>query len=696
MKIFLPLFHLSFLILSFNCWSQPTDSLLNALNSSNDDLEKVRTLLQLTQQCTYYSYTEQFEYAEKAKTIFENANIDNDTLKAKILYNLGHGYEGVEQNEEAIKSLEEAAMIADQLGLNRLRIRIANIQGIIYDKIGRIDQAISHFQKGLEIAEATNSRREISMVTNNIAEIYMKVKEFRKAEELIRKNLVIAKDTKDDHGVAIAYSNLGDLSQEENQLDSAIGYYKSSLFIVDSMDLNFGQTVNHFHLGQVYSKKGFQELALSHNETAYEIAQESGFKQKIAQTALSIAQIKFTLKDYPASIQKAKEALFHARSLDSKEEAFEIHQTLSKNYEALGDYQTALQQHQQFEAIRDSFIDEQKLAVFAELEYRFDSKKKEAENEFLRSEQLKKETIIRQRTALAWAIGIGLILLGLVAWMLYLKNRQKQAHNQQLEGQVAERTQYLKTSNEQLITANKELEQFAYVTSHDLKEPLRNISGFSSLISRNIHQKKYDEIEEYLQFINNNTRQMSGLIDDILTYSKIGKMGSSTKSISLGEFVKQVKIDLHSLMAEKEGRIVYQQPALYENVKDIRIPEQASLIFKNLIENGIKYNNNQNPTVRIGYALDKSDQVFTIEDNGIGIEKKYREHIFKMFKRLHHRGEYEGSGIGLSICKKLVESLKGSIRIIQSDANGSVFEVRIPLTKESEKEPAGEIVQGVS
>ena len=664
---------------SFFCWGQPTDSLLYALNSSKDDTEKIKTLIELTHQCVYYDYDEQFEYAYQAKTLLETSGIKNDTLEAKVLYAVGSGYEGLEQNEEALKNLEKAAGIAERLGLKRLKLRLANLQGLIYDKTGRFDLAIEHFQKGLELAEALDSRHGASTLTNNIALIYMRVKEFRKAEELLSENLETNQALSDKHGEAIAWSNLGDLNQEEGHLDKAIDFYKRSLAIVDSMGLNFGRTVNHLHLAEVYSKKGFQELALSHSELAYEIAQNGGFKQKIAKTALSIAKVKLAQKDYSTSINRAKEALSLTETLDSKEDVFEIHHTLSKNYEALGNFKAALKHHQKFEAIRDSFFDEQKVAVFAELEYRFGNKKKEAENKFLKAEQLKNETIIQQRTALIWAIGIGLILLGLIVRTLYLQNRQKQANNQQLEEQVAERTQYLKTSNEQLTAANKELEQFAYITSHDLKEPLRNISGFSSLISRNIRLKKYDELEEYLQFINKNTRQMSNLIDDILTYSKIGNTDFSMESISLSEVVNRVKTDLHPLIAEQKGRIIYHHPELYENAKHIRIPEPAVLIFKNLIENGLKYNKDESPTVRIGYRLDGDCQIFSIRDNGIGIEKKYHNRVFKMFKRLHHRGEYEGSGIGLAICKKLVESLNGNMRIVQSDERGSVFEVSIPL-----------------
>lgn len=659
--------------------ASPIDSLLQVLYNTSEPASKVNILIELAHESVYDNHDKQLEYAMRAYELFNQSNIENDSLHAEVLFTLGDAHEINEQEEVALQLFNQSQIIAKRLSIKQLLYSIFNSKGLLYGKLGTFDLAIENYQKSLSMAEASGDTEGVSIASNNIALIYTDLKEFDKAKKLLKKSYDLSQVVGDTHGQAIALANTADIYFQQKDWDAAADNYQQALNIVDSMDIAYGIAHANLHLGLTYQKKGILEIAKKHCQKAYDISKKQGFQSKIGAAALGLAQIKLAEGDYQNSIAKAAEALEFAHQFKSKSQLSKVFKCLSENYEAMGDFEKALTYRQQYEIQRDSFFDEEKIAKFATLEYQFNTQKKEAENTLLKARMIKNKATLQQQTMITWGIGILVVLLTGLIWGLLHQNKLKQRYNQKLEQQVAERTQHLQQSNEKLSRANQELEQFAYITSHDLKEPLRNISGFSSLVKRNINQKKYENVEEYLDFIHQNTRQMHTLIEDILSYSKVGNSSEVHKTTSLALILENTKNDLHLLLTEKNGEITYLTPDLHNQSANILLPFQVSMIFKNLIENGLKYNKSRKPIIKIGYGIKEDAHIFTIQDNGIGIEKVYHEKVFEMFKRLHHRGEYTGSGVGLAICRKVVQNLKGGLTIAKSDIGGTTFELRIPI-----------------
>ncbi|MCB0633940.1 MAG: hypothetical protein KDD15_29620, partial [Lewinella sp.] len=234
----------------------------------------------------------------------------------------------------------------------------------------------------------------------------------------------------------------------------------------------------------------------------------------------------------------------------------------------------------------------------------------------------------------------------------------------------------IRSYNERLENSNRSLENFAHVVSHDLKEPLRTINGFVTLLNRKVEHEDDPETLEYMYFINQGIVRMNALIDSILTISRLGSEQEEDESVNLERVVLEIKDKLRGLCSQRNASIHY----------DERLPHvmgkhhQISLLFQNLIENGIKYNESQAPIVQVGYDQVPLGHQFSITDNGIGISPKYHDHVFQMFKRLHSWADYEGTGIGLTMCRQIVEGLGGRIWI-ESPANGTsgtVFRFVIP------------------
>ena len=257
---------------------------------------------------------------------------------------------------------------------------------------------------------------------------------------------------------------------------------------------------------------------------------------------------------------------------------------------------------------------------------------------------------------------------------IQLLNNQLLKKNDELEERVQQRTLELELSNKELIEKNKALERFTFIASHDLKEPLRNISSFSSLVKKRMSNVK-GEIGEFLTIIQHNAHRMHTLIEDILEYSRISNHSKRLDSISTIEIVKEIEERTNTLLKEKNGQLVYEQ---LPRIRGDRT--QTYLLFKNLIENGIKYNESIHPVVQIEYKQFGQKHQFTFIDNGIGIPTEYHSSIFNMFTRLHDRSKYDGSGLGLSICKNIIHKQGGEIQVLSEPNKGSRFVVLLPIS----------------
>lgn len=238
-----------------------------------------------------------------------------------------------------------------------------------------------------------------------------------------------------------------------------------------------------------------------------------------------------------------------------------------------------------------------------------------------------------------------------------------------MELQLIERNRMLEEVNRKLEIANVDLEQFAYATSHDLQEPLRMIGGFIGLFEMKYANLLDEEGKEYLHFVKDGAHRMSKLIRQILIYSKLEKAEVQYQSISIQSILEEVLLDLQTVITERQAQV-------YLPILDTEIccqPERIKMLFNNLITNGIKFNESAIPQIIIELQEQDQEWLFTVMDNGIGIDNEFQEYIFKPFKRLNTRHKFPGSGIGLSICKRIVKLHEGRIWISENKPNGTRF-----------------------
>ncbi|MCF7920833.1 MAG: PocR ligand-binding domain-containing protein [Candidatus Cloacimonetes bacterium] len=225
--------------------------------------------------------------------------------------------------------------------------------------------------------------------------------------------------------------------------------------------------------------------------------------------------------------------------------------------------------------------------------------------------------------------------------------------------------------NDDLQKTNKELEMFAYVASHDLQEPLRKIASFTELLEKRYSENLDERGLKYMHYITEGAKRMQQLITDLLQFSRVGTRGRSFTEVDMNKVLRAVQENLALTIQEKKARIEY------SDLPVIKADEMQMIqVFQNLIDNAIKFCP-QTPLVKITAESRGNNWLFKVSDNGIGIEKEYTEKIFIIFQRLHDREEYKGTGIGLAVCKKIIERHKGRIWFDSEPGKGTVFSFTI-------------------
>jgi light-regulated signal transduction histidine kinase (bacteriophytochrome) len=263
-----------------------------------------------------------------------------------------------------------------------------------------------------------------------------------------------------------------------------------------------------------------------------------------------------------------------------------------------------------------------------------------------------------------------------------VSNEELQTSNEELQSTTEE----LRVSNEELINtqdelneiikkleiSNMELEQFAYVASHDLQEPLRMVGSFAQLLERQYKEKLDDDADDYIGFIVEGSHRMKDLIDDLLAFSRLNTEKKDFHKADLNQVLDNVLSNIKSSIKENDAHITL------DTLPVVRCDSsQIGQVFQNLISNSIKFHQTP-PKVHISAEENDNEWILGVSDEGIGIDPAHQQKIFDVFKRLHTREEYAGTGIGLSICKRIVERHNGRIWVESEPRKGANFYFTLP------------------
>ena len=228
-------------------------------------------------------------------------------------------------------------------------------------------------------------------------------------------------------------------------------------------------------------------------------------------------------------------------------------------------------------------------------------------------------------------------------------------------------------AQQELLRSNRDLEQFAYVASHDLQEPLRMVAIFTQMLAERFHGKLDEEAERYMGFVTEGALRMQAMIEDLLTFSRLGRGGLNTAATDCDQVVSKALSNLAAAIEESGATITCEGLPVIAADAALLLP-----LFQNLIGNAIKFRSSEAPKIEVSARQEGAEWMFAVRDNGIGISSEYAENIFVIFRRLHTRQEYPGNGLGLAICKKVVEQHGGRIWVESQPGHGSTFKFALP------------------
>ena len=255
-----------------------------------------------------------------------------------------------------------------------------------------------------------------------------------------------------------------------------------------------------------------------------------------------------------------------------------------------------------------------------------------------------------------------------------LKDKDARAERKRAQESLAEKVA-------ELARSNADLEQFAYVASHDLQEPLRMVSAYTQLLSERYRGRLDDQADKYIDYAIDGATRMQSLIQDLLAFSRVGRQENALAVTDCNRLAESAMENLRAAILESEAVVTLGPlPRLMAN------GSQLLQVFQNLIGNALKFHGSQSPVIAISACQQGAEWVFSVADNGIGISAEYAENVFIIFNRLHTRTEYPGNGIGLAICKKIVERHGGKIQARPHAGGGTIFNFTMPADPASERQ----------
>ena len=558
-------------------------------------------------------------------------NIPDSELNLKAEVNQIIGMTLVFKNKfsEGYKHQMEALKYYTDMGDSTGVMNIYYDLGSNFSSQNQIQLSLEYYEKGLAIAKSEKDIKNIILGTTSLSGAWASLNNIEKSLQFNDESMSLARAIGDKEELAWASIHRG------HSLTRIQEFEKSEHFLKQAYDLSFeigNKLLTAYSLEQMSDMKLHQnklDTAITLLDESYVIFQELGQTNSLKAITRKYADIYFKQKDY----------------------------------EKYRDYT------EKFLALKDSLYSKEMAESMASLKQDYDMHRMERENQIA---LLKKDQELAEATHqknIIMACGIALVSL-LILFLMYIKNKSALEKNEILEAKNAE----ILRQNEFLANSNQDLEQFAYIISHDLKEPLRNINGFTKLLNKKLQLYRTDnDINEYASFITNSTQQMSELLNGLLTYSKVGVDQSEKSMVALDDTLLLVTNSLRIQLREKNCEIDIQDlPMVFGR------SSQLMQVFQNLIANAIKFSDKEENKITIGVKDNEGEYCFFVKDEGIGIDSQYQKDIFVVFKRLHNRAVYKGSGIGLATCKKIVEEHGGRIWVESELGKGSSFCFTLP------------------
>lgn len=562
------------------------------------------------------------QYADQAMAMAEKIGDKLLVLKAKAEKTMFSLNVQPDFDKAELLALE---ILAEPEAKNDLDVltTIRNILGICYDVKGRYMDSRNCYLDNITLLENTPDLSRDCMLTlgnayHNLSKLYQQVEAGQEKAEYLEKAIVVFEKIDDYSGLARIWNLKASMLPEEAPIEERLELFKRALVYFEKGNEIVGHILCIANVGLCYCHLQEFDTGIAMLKDALERIKKTNVPPHISFTLFQIGEGLRLKKDHEEAIKYLEEAEKILLSANGKVYLNVIYQEWATNLAALGRFEEAYEKMHMFMMQVHERLQFDRQSAEAEARLKFELEKKEKESE-----------------------------------------------------QMRKRTEEIELYNEKLRQSNDELNQFAYVASHDLKEPLRMVSNYIQLLEKSLNKNLDEDQAAYVRYVNEGAKRMYKLIDSLLVFSR-ATMDPELRLVNLNDVIDEVERIILSTSIKPVNIVADELPFILGD------HSQMVQLFQNLTSNAVKYNDKEHVEIHIQYMPEARGHRFIVKDNGIGIAPQYREKVFEIFKRLHNRDSYSGTGIGLSICKKIVHRLNGKIWIEDSNLGGVAFVFTIP------------------
>lgn len=525
--------------------------------------------------------------------------------------------------------------------------------GSLYETVGDYDQAIEYYLKSLNIAESRKSTEGVIITLQSIANTYQHINHKEKSLQTIERAYQLAVKLNDEKLIASTLFDFGRILTSFGHYEQALDKQKASLAIFQKSEDGVSISRGLISIGEIYTHQGLFNEAEQYFMKCFDYEkylaaiEHARLYNRLGNLYLQQSKLDTAELAFKTSLKLSQKGDFRELTQQNNHDLYKI-------YAGNNNKDLALQHLETYLELNNYIRNEQRTDRITELQFKFDVEKNDKEYQAL--------TLRQNRITFLSASILFVVLILFLIYMVRLKSKNNTT--------LRKKTEEIEAQNIRLAENNEVLSQFVYVAAHDLKEPLRNVGSFVSLIQRKYGKQFNEEANQYMGYVTSGVTRMNNLLGDLLEYSKITSSKAENARTILGDVLNEVTSNLQEKIISSQATITLPSEKI-----DLRISRVHLLqLMQNLVGNGLKFiPPGRLPVIEVTTKSTGNNFIISVSDNGIGINKDYAPKVYNLFHQLDKKAGYEGTGIGLTICKNIVDKYNGKIWFDSVLEKGTTF-----------------------
>ena len=648
---------------------------LEALLPQKKELEKVKVLNDLSYAYWGVNPDKGIEYANKALEIATQMDSKKDIAKALESAGINHWAKSefnlaLENDLKALKIYEE---INDLEGIS---VTCTNL-GTVYLDLFDYENALKYDFKSLKISQEQGLNDVYILTLSNISSIYLEQKNYAKALEYIQEAIEFSEKHNIKINLASQLTTLGEVYKLQEDYNKALKSYKKALSIFKKDKNNYGTAISLYNIGETeYHLKNYTS-ASNYFEESLTLSQKINDQVGILLANKSIGEVHKEQKKYNKAKHHYDIALQWANKLNSNEDKLGIYKNYAELYKAMGEFEKALQYLENYNVLKDSINSKNSSNQIAEMQTKYESEKKDKENELLRKNSEIQALAIAKQTSLSNTfIGVSILVILLIIILLSRFAIKKKANLQ-----LVHKNEVISTQRDELKQINSTKDKFFSIISHDLRSPFSNILGFTNLLAEDYDTFDEAEKKDIIIQLNKSAKTTFDLLANLLTWSQTqtGQIEINKEELNLKNLIDTSCAAYISIAAKKNIAITCKVPQDSTVYLD---KNTASVFISNIINNAIKFTPEKG-SITVDYVDQNENSELHIIDTGIGMSPETIAKLFKIEEHISTKGtnNEDGTGLGLILSKEFILKNGGNITVKSELGKGSYFIISFPKQK---------------